>query len=140
MSDVGMMRILMVDDNLADVFLAEEALKEAEIPHEFMALHDGDVALEYLAACAGESERRPGLMLLDLNLPRVSGREVLAAVRSDPLMARLPVVILTTSPHEATVIDGQDPSACRYMVKPATMDGLIALMHDIEAFWKETQE
>jgi CheY-like chemotaxis protein len=137
MSDGRLINILLVEDNPADVRLTQEALKEAS--HARTRLHvagDGVEALEFLhrqGAFAGAP--RPDLMLLDLNLPRVDGRQVLAQVKADPDLRRIPVVVLTTSPSEDDILHAYDQHVNSYIRKPVDLDQFLHVLRAIDDYW-----
>lgn len=134
-----MLELLMVEDNPADVRLALEALKYAEAPGMLSVVEDGVEALAFLrkeGAYAGVP--RPDLILLDLNLPRKDGREVLAEVKSDQELRRIPVIILTTSQAEEDVLAAYNLCANCYVTKPIDLDRFIEVMRFIGEFWMET--
>jgi chemotaxis family two-component system response regulator Rcp1 len=128
--------ILMVEDNPADVRLTNEALKEGKIAHELHVVGDGVQAMAYLKK-EGEYAQadRPDLILLDLNLPKKDGREVLAEIKKDPELMRIPVVVLTTSRGEEDVLGAYDLHANCYITKPVNYDQFINVVRAIEEFW-----
>ena len=128
------MRVLLVEDNPADVRLVEESLRGSRYTIQVDVASDGEEALEMLRG----QELRPDLMLLDLQLPRMDGTEVLAAVKSDPELRRIPVVMLTTSAAEQDILRCYDLGANGYMTKPADLDEFAHLVRAIEAFWPAT--
>ena len=134
--DATPIRILMVEDNEADVRLATEALREAKIANRVCVVDDGVKALEYLRR-QGEyaAAVRPDLILLDLNLPRKDGRQVLAEVKSDSELSNIPVVVLTSSRAEQDVLKSYDLHANCYIVKPVDFAGLMEVVRSIEKFW-----
>jgi CheY-like chemotaxis protein len=137
MTDGRLINILLVEDNPADVRLTQEALKEAA--NATTRLHvasDGAQALEFLHR-EGEhaGAPRPDLMLLDLNLPRVDGRQVLAQVKSDPDLRRIPVVVLTTSPSEDDIIHAYDQHVNSYIRKPVDLDHFLDVLKAIDDYW-----
>ena len=131
--------ILLVEDNPADVRLTREALKESEVRNNLVVVADGEQALAFLRR-EGEyaDARRPDLILLDLNLPRKDGREVLADVKADPDLRRIPVVVLTTSAGEEDVLSAYDLQAACYITKPVDLDQFINVVRSIEEFWMTT--
>jgi two-component system, chemotaxis family, response regulator Rcp1 len=137
MTDGRLINILLVEDNPADVRLTQEALKEAA--HARTRLHvagDGVEALEFLhrqGSFAGAP--RPDLMLLDLNLPRVDGRQVLAEVKGDPDLRRIPVVVLTTSPSEDDILHAYDQHVNSYIRKPVDLDQFLHVLRAIDDYW-----
>ncbi len=128
--------ILLVEDNPGDVRLTREAFKEAKVRNNLHAVGDGVEAMEFLRR-EGEhaSAPRPDLILLDLNLPRKDGREVLAEVKEDPELRRIPVVILTTSKAEEDIARTYDLHANCYIAKPVDFDRFIDVVKKIEGFW-----
>ncbi len=137
MTDGRLINILLVEDNPADVRLTQEALKEAA--HARTRLHvagDGVEALEFLHKQGDfASVPRPDLMLLDLNLPRVDGRQVLAEVKGDPDLRRIPVVVLTTSPSEDDILHAYDQHVNSYIRKPVDLDQFLHVLRAIDDYW-----
>ena len=127
-----LMRILLVEDSLADIELTLDALSGAKVANEVAVVRDGASALAYLRDPANP---RPDMVILDLNLPRMSGHQVLAAVRADPDLRRLPVAVLTTSAAEADVISTYDLGANCYLTKPVDVEQFIAVVQSIDDFW-----
>ena len=128
--------ILLVEDNLADVRLAQEALKEIRAPHHLTVARDGVVAEALLSAPpSGAEPARPDLILLDLNLPRKDGRELLEMIKADPQLRRIPVIILTTSCAHDDVVAAYDLNANAFVRKPMGVDSFIELIRAIDAFW-----
>jgi CheY-like chemotaxis protein len=128
------MRILLVEDSVADVELTLEALEDAKIANEVTVVRDGAAALVHLRSTA-TSPARPDLVILDLNLPRMSGHEVLAAMRDDDDLRRMPVAILTTSSAEADVVRTYDLGANCFLTKPVDVDQFVHVVRSIEDFW-----
>ena len=130
--------ILLVEDSPGDVRLTQEALKEAKVRNNLTVARDGQEAMELLnGSGAADSIPRPDLVLLDLNLPRKTGREVLEEVKGDPALRRIPVVILTTSQEERDVLGSYDLHANAYITKPVDLDQFIAVVVSIQDFWLE---
>lgn len=127
-------RILLVEDNPGDVELTRRALGETTIPHVLEIVEDGEAAIAQLDAVAGTPDA-PDLVLLDLNLPRVSGREVLAHIKATPGLRRIPVVMLTSSQAESDVHAAYDLHANSYVVKPVGVVEYLAAVRQIEAYW-----
>ncbi|GAA5513835.1 response regulator rcp1 [Deinococcus carri] len=127
-------RLLLVEDNAADVFLMEAALEAATLPVHLTVARDGVEALAQLEADRA-AERLPDLVLLDLNMPRLNGFEVLAALRADPALASLVVVVFTTSSAETDVRRAYALQANSYVSKPATLDEFLHLVRLLEAYW-----
>lgn len=128
--------ILLVEDNPGDVRLTREALKEGKIRNNLSVVDDGVKALAFLRH-EGEFEKapRPDLILLDLNLPRMGGREVLAEVKSDPKLKTIPVVVLTSSKAEEDVVKAYELSVNCYVTKPVDLDQFVTVVNAIEDFW-----
>jgi chemotaxis family two-component system response regulator Rcp1 len=127
-----MIEILLVDDSEADVRLTIEALKEAKLHNNIHVSYDGESALEFLRT---PGQRRPDLILLDLNLPGLDGREVLAEIKGDPALAIIPVVVLTTSRAEEDVMRTYSLHANCYITKPVDLDQFVRVVQSIEEFW-----
>jgi CheY-like chemotaxis protein len=128
--------ILLIEDSPGDVRLTQEALKEAKVLNRLSVAADGVEALEFLrreGRFAGEPH--PDLILLDLNLPRKDGREVLAEIKADPLLRRIPVVVLTTSRAEEDVVRAYDLHANCYITKPVDFRQFLEVVASIEDFW-----
>jgi CheY-like chemotaxis protein len=128
--------ILLVEDNLADVRLTIEALKEGRISNNLSVARDGLEAMEFLHK-AGKFADSPAvdLILLDLNLPKKDGREVLAEIKADPDLKSIPVVVMTTSKAEEDIIKSYNLHANCYVVKPIDFDKFIEVVKAIENFW-----
>jgi two-component system, chemotaxis family, response regulator Rcp1 len=128
--------ILLVEDNPGDVRLTMEALKEAKLLNIINHVSDGVEALAYLRQEGKYANAtRPDLVLLDLNLPKKDGREVLQAVKSDPNLRRIPVVILTTSRAEQDILKAYNLHANCYITKPVDLDQFIKVAKSIDDFW-----
>jgi len=130
------MEVLLVEDNPADVRLTEEALREGTVPLHLSVTPDGEEALAFLRREGRYAAApRPDLVLLDLNLPRLDGRAVLAAVKADPSLRRIPVVVLSTSEAEADIATSYDLHANCYVSKSPDLDQFFRVMGIIEEFW-----
>ena len=128
--------ILLVEDNPGDVRLTKEALKEAKVINNLTVLKDGEEALAYLRRQGPyEKAARPHLILLDLNLPRKDGREVLGQIKAEDALKRIPVVVLTTSQDEQDVLKSYNLHANCYITKPVDLDQFIRVAQSIEDFW-----
>lgn len=128
--------ILLVEDNPGDIRLTLEALKEGKMCNNVSIARDGVEALTFLRRegdCANAP--RPDLILLDLNLPKKDGREVLAEIKDDDILRRIPVVVLTTSAAEQDVLRMYSLHANCYITKPVDMDQFIRVVQSIENFW-----
>ena len=139
MNDLGgqaAVEILLVEDNAGDVRLTREIFKEGRMRNTLNAVGDGVEALKYLRR-EGEfaGAAKPDLILLDLNLPKMDGRELLSVIKFDPELQRIPVVVLTTSTAEADVLRTYDLHANCYVVKPVRLDQFESAVRAIEDFW-----
>jgi CheY-like chemotaxis protein len=130
--------ILMVEDNPGDVRLTQEALREAKVRNNIHVLTDGVEALAYLRRQGRYANAsRPDVILLDLNLPKKDGREVLAEIKVDPNLLRIPVVILTSSEAEEDILKAYNLHANAYVAKPVGLEQFMAVVRKIEGFWLE---
>jgi CheY-like chemotaxis protein len=128
--------ILLVEDNPGDVRLTKEALKEGTIRNHLNVASDGVEAMRYLRREGEHADAtRPDLILLDLNLPKMDGREVLQAVKADPSLRQIPVVVLTSSAAEQDIVRAYDLHANCYVSKPVDLDQFIHVVKSIEDFW-----
>ena len=128
--------ILMVEDNPGDVRLTREALKDAKVSNKLHVVEDGVAALDFLYRRAGfDVAPRPDLILLDLNLPRKNGREVLAEIKQDEYLKTIPVVILTTSQAEEDVVRAYSLHANCYIAKPVDFAQFNKIVRSIKEFW-----
>jgi chemotaxis family two-component system response regulator Rcp1 len=130
--------ILLVEDNSADIRLTREALKEGKVSNSLHAVNDGVEALAFLRRSGKyASAAIPDLILLDLNLPKKSGLEVLAEIKLDEELKRIPIVILTTSQAEEDIVRSYDLHANAYVTKPVNLQQFIDVVKSIEEFWLE---
>lgn len=128
--------VLLVEDSPGDVRLTEEALKEGKVRNNLNVVMDGVEAMAYLRREGRySSATRPDIVLLDLNMPKKDGREVLAEMKSDERLRRIPVVILTTSEAEQDILKTYDLHANCYITKPVDLDQFISLVKSVEDFW-----
>lgn len=128
--------ILLVEDNEADIRLTREVFAEGRMLNHLSVTRDGEEAMAFLRRERPYQDApRPDLILLDLNLPRKDGREVLAEIKNDPSLRRIPVVILTTSRAEADIIQTYELHANCYIVKPVDLGQFISVIRSIEDFW-----
>jgi chemotaxis family two-component system response regulator Rcp1 len=136
MTDGKTVEILLVEDNNADVLLTREALKEGKIKNQLSVVFNGQDAIDYLRK-KGKFEKavRPDLILLDLNLPKKDGREVLAEIKQDEDLKIIPVAVLTTSESEADVLKSYKLHANCYITKPVDLNQLAKITKVIEDFW-----
>jgi chemotaxis family two-component system response regulator Rcp1 len=128
--------ILLIEDNLGDIRLTLEAFKEAKIANQLSIAKDGVEALQFVRREGPYAHApRPDLILLDLNLPRKDGREVLAEIKGDDSLRRIPVVILTSSEAEVDMLKAYDLHANCYITKPVDLDKFFTVIQSIEGFW-----
>ena len=128
--------ILLVEDNPGDVRLTQEAVREAKIRNTLNVVNDGEQAIAYVRRQGEYAERpRPDLILLDLNLPRKDGREVLQDLKSDPDLHRIPVVVLTSSEAEQDILSTYDLYANAYVTKPVDLEQFMRVVSSIQDFW-----
>jgi len=128
-------KILWVEDNVGDILLIKEAFKEAGLTHRFTVFNNGQDALDFLfRRHRYVRAARPDLIILDLNMPRKNGREVIEEISDDPELIQIPLVILTTSRSDQTVLEGLDPTRCLYLVKPSNFSALLELAKKIQTF------
>ena len=129
--------ILLVEDNPGDVRLTQEALKEAKVLNNLSVVRDGVEAMAFLRREGRYGNAiRPDLILLDLNLPRKDGREVLAEIKADPYLRRIPVVVLTTSSAQQDILKSYDLHANGYITKPVGLDQFVTVLKALEDFWR----
>jgi chemotaxis family two-component system response regulator Rcp1 len=128
--------ILLVEDNPGDVRLIREALRDGKVWNNPHVVTDGEAALDFVYRRGEFADKpRPDLVLLDLNLPKKDGREVLAVIKSDPDLRRIPVVVLTTSKEEEDVLRAYNLAANCYVSKPVEFDEFMKVIRMIEDFW-----
>lgn len=128
--------ILLVEDNPGDVLLTREAFSEAKIRNNIHVARDGEEALAYLNNDSGyEDAIKPDLILLDLNLPKIDGREVLDTIKKHDQLKRIPVVVLTSSEAEQDIVKTYDLHANSYVVKPIDLDQFVKVVNAVENFW-----
>jgi len=136
--------ILLADDDEEDRMLAADALEESRVVNDLRFVEDGDELLDYLYRRGRYSEPdaapSPGLILLDLNMPRKDGREALREIKADPDLRRIPIIVLTTSKAEEDIYRTYDLGANSFITKPVSFEGLVAVMRDIGRYWIEIVE
>lgn len=136
--------ILMAEDDADDRLLVKDALEESRVLNELRFVEDGEELLEYLRQEGRYSDPasspRPGLVLLDLNMPRKDGREALQEIKADPHLRRIPIVVMTTSKAEEDIFRSYDSGASSYITKPVTFDRLVELMKTLGHYWIEFVE
>ena len=132
-------QLLIIEDNPGDVHLLEEAFRELRADVNIHVAKDGAEGLDIvLQPLPPKTHWHPDLILLDLNLPKVSGHDVLIRIKSNPKTCRIPIIVLTSSRAEADVRRAYESHANAYLKKPSTLDGLMATAQDIKNFWMET--
>lgn len=133
--------ILIADDDEDDRMLAREALRESRLANELHFVENGEELLDYLFRRGKYSVMvhapRPGVILLDLNMPKMGGREALQAIKADPSLRQIPVIILTTSKAEEDIYRSYDLGANSFITKPVMFDSLVAVMRDLGRYWFE---
>jgi CheY-like chemotaxis protein len=139
----GSITILMADDDADDRMLAADAMRECGLGNAFRCVEDGQELMDYLTRrgkYAIIDAPRPGLILLDLNMPRKDGRQALEEIKRDPDLRRIPVVVLTTSKTEEDVLRSYDLGANSYITKPVTFDRLVEIVRALGTYWFEIVE
>jgi chemotaxis family two-component system response regulator Rcp1 len=128
--------ILLVDDSPTDVRLTQEALQECNLINQLHVVDDGEEAVDFLRQRGRYADaRRPDLILLDLNLPKKDGREVLAEIKADDRLRQIPVVVLTTSNNEKDILQADDLNCNCYITKPVDFERFLNIVKSIEHFW-----
>jgi two-component system, chemotaxis family, response regulator Rcp1 len=131
--------IFLVEDNRADIRLIQEVLKHSSVLHQVISVRNGVEAMAYLRREGEYADAlRPDLILLDLNLPKKDGREVLAEIKTDPNLKRIPVVVLTTSRNEEDITQSYELHVNCYITKSRNLNELFKIVKGIEEFWLET--
>jgi CheY-like chemotaxis protein len=136
--------IVLADDDPDDRMLARDALEESRLANDLHEVEDGEELLDYLfrrgAYADSASSPRPGLILLDLNMPRMDGREALQVIKQDPQLRCIPVVVLTTSRAETDIYRTYDLGVNSFITKPVSFEGLVEVMKTIGRYWFEIVE
>ena len=131
-----LIKILLIEDNEGDILLTTEALEECKIPIELQVVRDGNEALLYLIAQIKLGGLKlPDLILLDINLPKKNGHEVLQSVKNHPDLKHIPIIILTTSSSETDILRAYQEHANCYIVKPLEVENFLQITSKIEEFW-----
>jgi len=143
-SDEKPIVILMADDDDDDYLLTQKALKKSKLLNELCRVHDGEELLDYLKGRGEFAEStkcgRPGVILLDLNMPKMDGREALKEIKSDPDLRDIPVVVFTTSKAEEDIYKSYQLGVNSFITKPVTFDNLIEVMQALGKYWFEIVE
>ena len=136
--------ILMADDDADDRRLTQEAFEEGRLINDVRFVENGEQLLDYLRKqgkyAAPAEAPRPGLILLDLNMPRKDGRTVLKEIKTDPVLRQIPVVVLTTSKADEDIYKSYDLGVNSYIVKPVTFEALVDILQTLEKYWFEIVE
>ena len=127
--------ILLIEDNEGDIILTLEALEDARIKNKVTVIKDGDAAINFLDRAKEEKENIPDLILLDINLPKIDGKEVLSHIKTDVQLKKIPVVMLTTSSSETDIIDAYSNHVNCYITKPVDFNKFFDIVKAIEDFW-----
>lgn len=130
--------LLIIEDNPGDVRLLEEAFTELRANVHIEVAKDGAEGIQIVARASQTKEGAPDLILLDLNLPKINGHDVLSKIKSDPRTRHIPVIVLTSSRAEADVHRAYQSHANAYLRKPSTLEGLLDTARDVKNFWMET--
>jgi len=140
MDDLKSIHIVMAEDDPDDRMLTRRALKKSRLVNTFNTVEDGEELMDYLyqrGAYEDAEVPRPGVILLDLNMPRMDGREALQRIKSDADLRRIPVIVLTTSEAEQDIIESYDLGVNAYVTKPVTFEGLVDAIQALGDFWFE---
>jgi CheY-like chemotaxis protein len=133
--------ILMADDDPDDCLLVKEAFEESRLLNEVLFVHDGENLMDYLYRRGKYSDPadspRPGLILLDLNMPRKDGRQALEEIKADPDLRTIPVLVLSTSKDQEDILRSYDQGACSFVTKPASFEGLVEFVRSLKEYWLE---
>ena len=136
--------ILLADDDADDRLLTRDALAESRLANDLRFVEDGEELMQYLRRSGAYADPdvspRPGLILLDLNMPRKDGREALREIKSDPNLRHIPIVVLTTSKAEEDIYRTYDLGVNSFITKPVTFDGLVNVMRGLGRYWFEIVE
>lgn len=136
MKEARPINILLVEDNEGDVFLVKKAFEKAKIMNVIYAASDGEMAMQMLKGQSGHSDfPKPDIILLDINMPKKDGRQVLADLKADPDLCRIPVIVLTSSEAEEDIKQSYDLQASGYIVKPINLLKFQEVVTAIEDFW-----
>ena len=136
--------ILMADDDADDRRLTKDALEESRLANDLRFVENGEELLAYLRGqgkyAAADASPRPGLILLDLNMPRMDGRTALKEIKADPELRQIPVTVLTTSKADEDIFRSYDLGVNSYIVKPVTFEALVDILQTLEKYWFEIVE
>lgn len=139
MAEGKLVKILLVEDNMDDIMITKKALKEAKLVNELYIARDGQEALDFLQRQGAYQDPatspKPGLILLDINLPKLDGVEVLTRIKQDPTLRRIPVIMLTVSKRDEDVVKSYDNGCNSFLQKPVEFDAFVQLIKDIGLYW-----
>lgn len=136
MENLKPVEILLIEDNPGDTRLTQEALKDGKVKNNLSIIYDGEEAMDFIYQRNKHKDAvRPDLIILDLNLPKKSGREILAEIKEDEDLKTIPVIILTTSKAEEDIIKSYQLHANCYLVKPIDLNAFFEVIKSIEGFW-----
>jgi CheY-like chemotaxis protein len=127
--------ILLIEDNEGDILLTLEALSESKYKNEVTVIKDGDAAINYFRDAIFDNKALPDLVLLDINLPKIDGKEVLSFIKTHPRLRMIPVLMLTTSSSDADIRDAYTNYANCYITKPVDFNNFFEIIKSIEDFW-----
>jgi CheY-like chemotaxis protein len=131
-----MINILLIEDDKDDARLMQEAFRDVQSPNTLQVLEDGEKAVSYLRPLGPVSKNeKPDLILLDLNLPKLDGFEVLSAIKEDPALSMIPVIVMSTSNSPKDIRESYLRRANSYIVKPLNLNELVEIAHSIEDYW-----
>lgn len=137
-TDSNKITILMADDDEEDCLLTRDALEQSRVMNPIDFVHDGEELMAYLRRQGKyEDVSRPGLILLDLNMPRMSGREALSEIKTDPDLRDIPIIILTTSKDDIDILNSYKLGANSYITKPISFDDLVKIIQTLKTYWFE---
>jgi two-component system response regulator len=143
MSSKASLTIVIADDDADDRMLVEDAFTESRLANPRVYVEDGEELLAYLRGegqFAGQPRRFPGLILLDLNMPRMDGRTALKHIKADPELRRIPVIVLTTSKAEEDILRTYDLGVSSFITKPVSFEGLVDVVRTLNHYWIEIVE
>lgn len=144
MSSPKSITILMAEDDPDDRVLAREALEESSLANDLRFVQDGEELLDYLRQRGKYSDPslapRPGLILLDLNMPKKDGREAVREIKADPALRRIPIVVLTTSKAEEDIFRSYELGVSSFIIKPVSFESLVEIMKTLSRYWFEIVE
>ncbi|MFN6944482.1 MAG: response regulator [Cytophagaceae bacterium] len=143
-SNINSIVILIADDDAEDRMLIKDALEESRLVNELFFVEDGEQLMDFLFHKGEYADEKkypvPGLILLDLNMPKKDGREALKEIKNDPVLKKIPVVILTTSKAEEDIIKTYDLGVSSFITKPVTFSSLVEIMRTLSKYWFEIVE